>query len=141
MNLSKNFILQEFVPPDVFAQFGDKAAWFIDPKVVAIAQWLRDHTGKSVTVNNWHTGGQYKESGLRSFLTRTGAAYSQHKFGRAADIKILGMGGAEMRKIVDDNSAALMELGLTTVELDTPTWLHVDCRYTGLTSIFKVPYK
>jgi hypothetical protein len=141
MQVSKNFIIQEFVSPDVFAQFGDKAIWFIDPKVVSIAQWLRDHTGKVVTINNWHAGGQYKESGLRSFLTSTGAQFSQHKFGRAGDMKIEGLNGTEMRKIVDDNAEKLMQLGLTTVELDTPTWLHVDCRYTGLTSILKVPFK
>lgn len=141
MQVSKNFVLQEFVSPDAFKLFGKNAIWFTDPKVIATAQWLRDYIGKAVTINNWHEGGHYTESGLRSFLTNTGAQYSQHKYGRAADCKVEGMNGDELRHIVEVNKKALIKIGLTTIELGTPTWLHFDVRFTGLDDILKVPFK
>lgn len=141
MKVSENFTIQEFVTPEVYKQWGDKSIWFVDNRIIAIAQWFRTKLGKSVTINNWHAGGQFKESGLREFTTDTGAKYSQHKFGRAADLKVEGYTGDQLRQIVKDNEAELMALGLTTIEADTTTWLHVDVRFTGLPTILIVPFK
>jgi hypothetical protein len=47
---------------------------------------LRDKFGP-ITVNDWSWGGTFKESGYRSATSRTGAKYSQHRYGRAFDCK------------------------------------------------------
>ena len=141
MKVSENFSLQEFVPKDVYQQYGNMSIWFVDKRIITISQWLRDKLGKPVKINDWVEGGQYKESGFRNFDTGTGAKRSQHKFGRAADIKVAGYEGEELRQIVRDNFPELKLLGLTTIEKNTPTWVHIDCRYTDLSVLLEVNYK
>ena len=130
MNVSRSFILQEFVPKSVFDYFGDYAVNFIDPKLIALAQFIRDTFGKVVIINNWHTGGQYSESGLREHYTTTGAKFSQHKFGRAIDIKIPGLLPSEIYTHILANEKLFLDAGLTTMEniAATLTWNHLDIR-------------
>jgi hypothetical protein len=45
MKLSKDFSVVEFVPPAIHEQFADKSIWFIDPKIVQMAQFIRDGFG------------------------------------------------------------------------------------------------
>ncbi len=133
MQLTPNFILQEFIDPATHAKFGDASLWFIDPRLVRVVQAIRMLTGRSIAINNWHTGGAFKESGFRPASTETGASMSQHKFGRAADLKFKDLGPTEALKIVQANYAQLRTLGLTCVEdpAFTPTWLHIDVRNTA----------
>lgn len=141
MQLTKNFLVQELLPPDVYAARGDASAQLIDIRIVNVAQWLRDNLGKAITINNWNSGGQYKESGLRNFETSTGAKWSQHKYGRALDLKVNGMDSEAVRQYIRTNWATLKNIGLTCIEKDTPSWVHIDCRYTGLDYLLEVPYK
>ncbi|NJL73884.1 MAG: hypothetical protein HC892_01425 [Saprospiraceae bacterium] len=141
MKVSNNFTLQEFVSESVYVKFGNNSIWFIDQKIINIAQLFRTIVDKSVTINNWHNKGSFNESGLRDFSTSTGVSFSQHKFGRAVDLKVDGMTGDQMRKIVIDNKIAFLQIGLTTIEDKTPTWLHCDCRNTGLKDLLIVPFK
>ena len=53
---SKNFLVEEFVPQKIYEKYGDASLWFVDPKIVKIAQLIRDYFGKSMTINNWHNG-------------------------------------------------------------------------------------
>lgn len=140
MQLTKDFILQEFVPSEIYTQFGDKSIWFIDPKIPVIVQALRDIFGVPVVINNWHTGGHYNNSGYRTPKCTEGALLSQHRFGRAADLKPSGMTIRAAMDKVKENYPMLKELGLTTVEniASTPTWLHIDTRWTGLDDLLIV---
>ena len=133
MRVSENFILQEFVGPEVYQKFGDKSMWFIDPKIIDIAQLVRNLTHRPVTINNWHNQGHYKESGLRSMTTKTGAKYSQHKYGRAIDIKVDGMNVQEVYDVIMTNIDLFRAAGLTTIEdiEKTPTWIHLDVRFNN----------
>ena len=88
IKVSKNFYLDEFIDKGIYNRFEAKSQRYIRPELIKIAQIVRDYTEKSVTINNWSTGGSYKESGLRSFKTSTGATYSAHKYGAAMDLKI-----------------------------------------------------
>lgn len=130
MQLTKNFILQEFIYPEIYQQWGDRAIWFIDYRIVNIMQYLRTKIGKSITVNNWHVSGSYKESGLRAFDTPTGGKLSQHKFGRAVDLKVEGLFPFEVLEFIQKRYRDFSALGLTAVEdtAYTPMWLHLDCR-------------
>lgn len=140
VRVSDDFIIQEFVPPNVYESFGNKSIWFIDIRVVHICQFLRDYFDKELTINDWNWGGSYINSGFRLENTTIGVSMSQHKYGRAADIKIQGISIPEIKSVIESNYIELRRLGLTTLEKieRTPTWLHFDVRYTGISSIFYV---
>ena len=129
MRVSEIFILEEFVDPDTFQKFGKKSLWFIDPKIINIIQYIRMAIDKPITVNNWHTGGTYQQSGFRPPQSMIGAKMGQHRFGRAADIKC-DIPLADLFDFMTKNFKILSSLGLTTIENieKTPTWLHLDIR-------------
>jgi hypothetical protein len=140
IRLTDDFIVQEFVPKEVYDVFGLKSAWFIDIRIVYICQFLRDYICKQLTVNDWYFGGNYNNSGFRKSDTTIGAVMSQHKYGRAVDIKIEGLTPQEIEFTVVNQWIELRRLGLSTMEkIDkTPTWVHLDVRYTGMGSLFIV---
>ena len=124
------FVIQEFVPQDIFKRFGKNAWWFVDDRIVAGANFLRLLIGAPITINDWHTGGWYSESGLRSFSTSTGASMSQHRFGRAIDIKVEHMSPMEVYDFVKKNWAKLNPFFTTIESIEfTKTWVHLDCRH------------
>lgn len=133
----KSFIIQELVPPTIFAARGDRAWELIDANAAMSLQALRDRFGPC-TVNNWHINGTYKESGLRAFSTPTGAAYSQHKYGRAFDCKFRN---ATPREVFADVMRDPSKFPHITVLEDvnfTPTWLHFDTRLHNRNGIWVV---
>ena len=76
--LSTNFRVKEFACTD------GSDPIFIDTELVTILQKVRTHFGKSVTITSaYRTPGKNKSCG--------GSTYSQHLYGRAADIKISGV--------------------------------------------------
>ena len=121
------FETHELVYPLIWAARGDRALELMDERILITADQLRDKFGK-ITVNNYEWGGQYKESGLRSFTTQTGAKLSQHRFGRGLDMKF---GQTTPQEVYDYilNSPEDFEY-ITCVENieATKTWLHIDCR-------------
>lgn len=138
--VSKYFIVQEFVPPEIYKQFGDMAWQFIDPRLVTLADYIREYFGKAMTINNWDSGGTLSLRGFRLPDTEVGGRLSQHKFGRAFDFNLTGITPQESYSVILKNKKSFMAKGLTTVEnIDfTHTWNHVDVRYTGKTDLFIV---
>jgi len=129
-----NFVIQELVPPDVFADRGQAAWELLDGWALVTLQALRNRFGP-ITVNNWHLGGRFKESGLRSFTTTTGAVYSQHRFGRAFDCKFSNTTPRAVSAYILANAQEFPYLTtLEDVEY-TPGWLHFDCRNNADTGI------
>jgi len=141
MKVIKDFSLQEFVPPMIFEQYVDKAIWFVDPKLFSMAQFIRDRFGKAMTINNYMSGGTYQYSAFRDHLCTIGAVNSQHRHGRAFNFRIKGATPAEVRQDIIDHYHWYREVGLTTIEAETPTWVHVDCRNTNQETLLIVPYK
>ena len=86
-------------------------------------------------------GGQYKWSGLRTknafYLKKNkagklvkkpiGAEMSQHRFGRAADLKFKNITPEEIRKAIKSDRKFWGEY-INCVENKTGTWLHIDVR-------------
>lgn len=130
MQVSEHFELIEFIDPVTYSNFADNSIWFIDQRLINVAEAFRVIVNKPVIINDWHIHGKYKESGLRTFNTTTGSKYSQHRYGRAADLKVKGMTGQQLFNVAKANWDMLKEFGLTTVENPqaTPTWLHCDTR-------------
>lgn len=133
MKVSDHFVLQEFCYPELYQEFSEKSLWFIDQRIINIAEFLRTEFNKPCVINNWHIGGNYKESGLRALNSYTGAKYSQHKFGRAADIRVKDVSVERVFEFIHGAWNQLSKLGLTTVEdiQYTISWVHLDCRNTG----------
>ena len=76
--LSANFRVKEFACTD------GSDPIFIDSELVEVLQKIRNHFGKSVKITSaYRTPGKNKAVG--------GTTYSQHLYGRAADIKISGV--------------------------------------------------
>lgn len=128
--VSEHFDIREFVDPETFKELGEKSIDKIDKRLVGIAELLRAKTGKPVTINNWHTGGQYHESGLRNPNTSTGAKKSAHKEGKATDNKVSGMTVKEVYDIVMVHEAEFYDAGVRQIEdiAFTPTWFHMATR-------------
>jgi hypothetical protein len=140
--ISKHYEIREFVPPEIYQLFGERSIWFIDQRIVLLADWMCDYFGSHVVINNWHTGGQYHESGFRDPMTGTGAARSAHKRGIAADFKIKDIDPEFARDEIRKNFDALhSRFGITTIEQDTPSWLHVDLRWTNQDTLLEVPFQ
>jgi hypothetical protein len=120
---TKSFYQDEFIFPN-----GDFQK--VDPKIVLIAQWVRDTIDKPVTINNYATGGKYKESGLRDINTKTGAKKSAHKEGKAIDIKVKGMTAKEVYEFCLKHSDTLYAMGVREIEDQryTSTWCHLSTR-------------
>lgn len=142
MKISNNFYLQEFVSEQVYSDMGYKSIILLDKKIINIAQFFRDRYGKPITINDWHSGGSYYNSGYRAPNILIGAKYSQHKFGRAVDLKWLDgtISIEEVREDIKEYSELFLHIGVTRIEEDTQSWLHADCANTQLDTIQFIPF-
>lgn len=130
--ITPNFYLDEFINPETYNRFKERSTRYIRQELVIAVQLFRDIVGKGVTVNDWYNGGGYQESGLRDFETGTGATYSMHKFGAAADLKVSKMTSYEMAEVVKENWLDFRAAGVRRIENPAYTkgayrdWLHLD---------------
>lgn len=109
--LSKNFKVKEFACND------GSDPIFIDSELINILQKIRTHFGKSVTITSaYRTPGRNKAVG--------GQAYSQHLYGKAADIKVKGV---TPKKVAAYAETLLPKSGGIGIY---PTFTHVDVRTT-----------
>ena len=123
----KHFKVYELVDPKTYKDRGIKAWELLDPKLLRLIDTLRETFG-SATINDWKWGGKFKWSGLRTSECKIGAKYSQHRFGRAADLKFRHISPADIRKAIRKDKVYFQEMGVTCIENKTATWLHVDVR-------------
>ncbi len=148
IRVSDNFFLDEFIPPELYHLFGERSMLWLRPQVVRISQSLRNIFGPC-TINNWSQDGEvnpeeflkfpeskqeqfYHESGLRMPDTKTGAKFSMHKYGCAADLKFINSDPDTVRRYIKAHYYEVFRpLGMTRMEARTPTWVHCDCGNTG----------
>jgi len=125
----KYFALNEVIPPAIIAERGERAWSLMDDRILQGADWLRETFGPAV-INGKYGGKVFTESGLRDPFTTTGAKWSQHKFGRALDLKFTKVTCKEVYDYIIRNQAEARANGITTVEdiAFTGNWLHIDAR-------------
>lgn len=109
--LSTNFKVKEFACTD------GSDPIFIDSNLVNVLQKIRTHFGKSVTITSaYRTPGRNKAVG--------GQTYSQHLYGKAADIKINGVTPKKVAAYVEKLMPKSGGIGTYS------TFVHVDVRST-----------
>ena len=107
--LSSNFRVREFRCKD------DTDPIFVDSDLVDILQKVRDHFGKAVTITSaFRTASHNKKVG--------GATYSQHLYGKAADIKVSGVAPSVVADYVETLIPGTGGIGRYS------TFTHVDVR-------------
>jgi hypothetical protein len=97
-----------------------------DYRLVRTIHNLRLRYGKMV-MNDWYWGGKWKERGWRPWGSLTGAMFSQHKFGRAADMIPVETTVDQIRKDILDTPYHPDFKYITCIEMNV-TWLHIDIR-------------
>ena len=77
--ISPNFDVRQFVPKEVFTQFGENSKWFVSHSIVNAAEAslkvFTDHykakypnvLSVKMIINNWHEGGTFNWRGLRTY--------------------------------------------------------------------------
>ena len=107
--LSTNFRVREFACSD------GSDPIFIDSELVTILQKIRTHFGKAVTITSaYRTPTHNKNVG--------GTTYSQHLYGRAADISVRGVSPALVRDYIEKIMPTKGGIGAYD------TFTHVDVR-------------
>ena len=97
--MTNNFTLKEFESKDGSKMPSDVYLNIV--KLVGQLQFLRDYTGRAITVNSGYRSPEYnaKIGGVKN---------SQHLLGKAADITIEGLKPAEVYRIINE----LIDMGL-----------------------------
>lgn len=122
----KYFGLKELFPPIIYNSIENKEIlwWMMDDRLLKTLDMLRDKYGP-LLCNNWNQG--LRNRGFREPDSSTGAKYSQHKLGRAADLTPYKTTVDQMRNDLLANPFAEEFKYITCVELDV-SWLHIDVR-------------
>ena len=135
----KHFVIQELVSPGTYKDRGEKAWQLLDDRMLMTLDLLREKYGK-MTVNNWKWGGDREWSCLRTAESPWFSKYSQHSFGRAADVIFNDITAEEVRQQIlanpDDPTFAL----INSFEENT-SWLHFDVRNSDRILTFPIPLK
>ena len=123
----EHFSIKELIDKQTYTDRGERAIELLDPCMLWTMDRLRERYG-SITINNWSTGGQYQFSGFRPKNCSIGALYSQHRLGNAFDLKFKDYTSEQIRTLIKDNATEDDFKFIACVELDTPTWVHIDSR-------------
>lgn len=120
----RHFEIRELVPRHVYEERGEKAWMLLDERALVMLDLLRDKYG-SITINDWAWGGTNQWRGLRTEVSPVGSQYSQHRFGRAFDLKFKDISAEEVRIHILGNKKDWPYVH--SLELGT-SWLHFDVR-------------
>lgn len=126
----KNFIAQEFVPPETYTILGDDSIKLIHPEMLIFIQRLRNDLGVPIIINNWHKGGNFKYRGYRPAGCGVGNSSSQHATNpaNALDFDVVGFTADTVRKYLQTNNSRYPMI--TRIERDV-NWVHVDRKDIG----------
>lgn len=133
IKVSKDFWVAELMPPETFDMKPEDFYRLITPYMRILPQKLRDIFGKPILMNTWwedpQNGNKYR--GWRPQNCKVGAAKSSHKYGMAIDIEIPGLHPKEVFDFISKHADEFPEITAYEKLASTPTWNHLDGRFTG----------
>ncbi len=121
---------REFVSPRVFNACRSKgvdAITLLDDRIIAAFKRLRVKY-PDIYCNNWHVGGIFKQSGFRDDV-KTGAEFSQHRYGRGLDIHTSKSSLQAIYSDIVRNRHQWPEITCVEDIKITKGWIHIDCRF------------
>ena len=132
---SKYFEIHELVPPHLFEKRGEGCWRFIDERLIATIDTLKEHfSSGTMTINNYKWGGDRVASGLRTPISQYYSETSMHSFGRAVDCIFSNYTAEEVRRYISQHPSFFpYAKGLE----DTVPWLHVDVRNEDELKLFQ----
>lgn len=126
-SLKKYFQITEFVCPDVFQKFGERAWQFFDTEFLYCILLLRETVlCAPMYINNYKKG--YTQKGLRcnrcQIVRGKAAVYlSGHVLAKAVDFTVAGMTAAQARQKIKENA----DLFPCRIRLEKDvSWVHFD---------------
>lgn len=132
----KHFDIQELVTPQMYSDWGDRCWALFDDRLLRLIDTLREKLGPC-TINDWSWGGKFKNSGLRDqhFYGTTKkylASRSQHKYGRAVDMKFKQVSAQAARKYIIEHQTLLADIRFVECgplkQGQAMNWVHIDVR-------------
>lgn len=105
----------------------------VDPRLIAKLELLRSRINRPIIINSGYRSPNYNAK-------IGGAKNSQHKYGRAADIRVPGLTPKQVNQIAQETGFGYVEPSNLT-----PTWTHVDVTPRGKNlesaPIQNIPYR
>lgn len=132
------FDIRELVDKETYDKYGEKAWQFMCPRLLHTMLVIRKELDKSITANNWHTGGSFSQRGLRTNMQPIVKAkkklyLSAHLMGKGIDFDVKGMTASEVRGWLVSNASKLPypirlenKFAKTGKEI---SWVHLDVFY------------
>lgn len=144
-NMESTFYVPEFFKPEelvskaVYERLRKvgrlEQVWALfDWRVLKTIDMLRAHYGEPITINTWKAGGKLQQCGLRSIDTGQGAEFSQHKFGRAADLHFSKTTSEKVREDCLKNPFTEPFKFIVCIESGV-SWFHFDVRNWDKTTL------
>ena len=101
----------------------------MDSRLLRLLDYLRSVYGAAI-VNNWSAGGARTESGLRIPGMSNYSEFSQHSYGRAADVLFMNVTAEEIRYNFADgvHDGFLISNQIMVTLENGVSWLHADVR-------------
>ena len=131
----KHFAAYELVPKHIYNRFGEFAWTFLDKNALIALDSLRSKFG-SMTVNDYHWGGNREWSGLRTPNSPYYSETSQHSFGRAFDCLFKDYTAEEVRQSILKNPELYYAKYINSIESDV-SWLHFSTNNCDRIKVFK----
>ena len=135
----KHFSIEELVPEELHMELHEDILWgMFDEDILRFADWLKEFCGGApVTVNNWHWGGIYKQSGIRTKSSEYYSEGSMHSVGKALDLKVKGFTAEGLRNKLRAYEEEGNEVPyISRIEDHTLGWLHADTKPTSRDKLY-----
>lgn len=127
-----HFGIKELVSPIVYEKWGERAWMFFDEDVLRDLDTIQETYGSGIIINNWATGGNLKQCGLRSNMdelvkSKKTLYLSAHCLARGFDLH-----GTDNKKLYKDIETLIKNGKLKKFRrLESPqsikyAWVHVD---------------
>ncbi len=136
--LKRYFIIQELVDKATYVIYGDNAWQFFTIELLETLLAIREGIDKPITINNWHSGGEFQQRGLRHNLSPITEAktikdriyLSAHILGAGVDFDVKGMLAEDVRQwltLIQEELPHKIRLEHINTKTNEPiNWVHLD---------------